>query len=600
MASKVLSIEIGTNLTHIVEMDYKTKKPKIYKAFCFATPADMVNEGVVKINGLFGSFLSGKLKEQKITTNKVMFVLNSSRIASREVDFPNVKESKIQSLIYANASEYFPVDLSQYQLIHDIVGHVEEGDIKRTKVSVIAVPQEILDSYNMLALECGFTIIGFDYVGNAVKQLMKREIPEEIKVSVKVDETASILTVMEGEEVKLQRSINYGIGESIEEIQDSELFGEFLSFSEAMDVARMKTCMFLHFDQMSGGEAETDVTGREIDPIKLAKLRTRVTYGLQSLIGGIERVLDYYRSRNTEKVIESIYLTGIGMDFSGLSKLMTNELNCKVVALQNFENIQIDKNLGMQNYKLSEYFSCIGATLEPLPIFDDGKKKKSAKKKVTDENGNELPGAAENGSFLIPAAVCGVCVLLGVVLVAIPTFKNMSIEKNNASLRGAISDLSYAQQVFDEYNVTTATYNGVTMMEEATITYNNKLARIIEEFEKKMPSQIRVLSLSASENAVNLSITVDSKSVVADVIMQLRTFESIEVGSISTITDSKDETGQRNVSFSVDCGYIDTSLAETEEAAEGSIADAAAAAGESTDQATTDLENSSDEAAGVQ
>ena len=82
--------------------------------------------------------------------------------------------------------------------------------------------------------------------------------------------------------------------------------------------------------------------------------------------------------------------------------------------------------------------------------------------------------------------------------------------------------------------------------------------------------------------------------------MQLRTFESIEVGSISTITDSKDETGQRSVNFSVDCGYIDTSLAETEEAAEGSIADAAAAAGESTDQATTDLENSSDEAAGVQ
>ena len=497
MASKVLSIEIGTNLTHIVEMDYKAKKPKIYKAFCFATPADMVNEGVVKINGLFGSFLAGKLKEQKITTNKVMFVLNSSRIASREVDFPNVKENKIQSLIYANASEYFPVDLSQYQLIHDIVGHVEEGDVKRTKVSVIAIPQDILDSYNMLALECGFTIVGFDYVGNAVKQLMKREIPEEIKVSVKIDETTSMLTIMEGEDVKLQRVINYGIGESIEEIQDSELFGEFLSFSEAMDVARMKTCMFMRFDQMSGGEAETDVTGREIDPIKLAQLRTRVTYGLQSLIGGIERVLDYYRSRNTEKVIERIYLSGIGMDFSGLSKLMTNELNCKVVALQNFENIQIDKNLGMQNYKLSEYFSCIGATLAPLPIFDDGKKKKNAKKKVTDENGKELPGDAENGSFLIPAAVCGVCVLLGVVLVAVPTLKNMSIEKNNASLRGLISDLSYAQEIFDEYNVTTANYNGVTMMEEATVTYNNKLARLIEEFEKKMPSQIRVLSLSA-------------------------------------------------------------------------------------------------------
>lgn len=595
MANKVLSIEIGTNLTHIVEMDYKAKKPKVYKAFCFATPADMVEEGVVKINGLFGSFLAGKLKEQKINTNKVMFVLNSSRIATREIDFPNVKDNKIQSLIYANASEYFPVDLSQYQLIHEIIGHVDEGEVKRTKVSVIAIPQDILDSYHMLALECGFTIVGFDYVGNAIKQLMKREVPEEIKVTVKVDESATVLTIMEGDEVKLQRIINYGIGECIEEIQDSELFGEFLSFSEAMDVARMKTCMFLHFDQMSGGEPETDVTGRDIDPMKLAQLRTRVTYGLQSLISGVERVLDYYRSRNTDKTIERIYLTGIGMDFSGLSKLMTNELNCKVVALQSFEHIQIDKNLGMQNYKLSEYFACIGATLAPLPIFDDGKKKKAAgKKKATDENGKELPGEAEGGSFLIPIAVCGVCVVAAVAMVAVGTFMNRSVEKSNASLQGLISDLSYAQQVYDEYNATTYTYNWVKTMDDTTVTYNNKLTSLIEEFEEKMPSEIRILSLSASDSSINLSITVDSKSAVADVIMQLRTFDSIALGSISTISDSKDETGNGSVSFTMTCTYVDAPTEETESAEDGgTIADEAAAVGESTDEATAALENES-------
>ena len=592
MANKVLSIEIGTNLTHIVEMDYKAKKPKVYKAFCFATPADMVDEGVVKINGLFGSFLAGKLKEQKISTNKVMFVLNSSRIATREIDFPNVKDNKIQSLIYANASEYFPVDLSQYQLIHEIIGHVEEGDVKRTKVSVIAIPQDILDSYHMLALECGFTIVGFDYVGNAIKQLMKREIPEEIKVSVKVDETSSILTIMEGEEVKLQRVVNYGIGESIEEIQDSELFGEFLSFSEAMDVARMKTCMFLHFDQMSGGEAETDVTGREIDPMKLAQLRTRVTYGLQSLISGVERVLDYYRSRNTDKTIERIYLTGIGMDFSGLSKLMTNELNCKVVALQSFEHILIDKNLGMQNYKLAEFFACIGATLQPLPIFNDGKKKKSgAKKTTTDENGNELPGAVENESYAIPIAVCGMFVLAAAAMLGIGNYKNMSIEKNNASLQGLISDLGYAQQTFDEYNAATATYNWVKEMDDATVTYNNNLTSLIEELEKKMPSEIRVLSLAASEGGVTLAIEVGSKAAVADTIMQLREFDSIVIGNVSGISENKDEAGVSTVSFSVDCVYVDTSLVETEGQEEGTIADAAAAVGENTDAATADMES---------
>lgn len=595
MVGKILSIEIGANLTHVVEMDYRVKKPRIYKAFCFATPADMVNEGVVKINGLFGSFLQGKLKENKVSTNKVMFVLNSSRIASREIDFPNVKDNKIQSLIYANASDYFPVDLSQYQLIHEVIGHVEEGETKRTKVSVLAVPQDILDSYNMLALECGFTIIGFDYVGNAIKQLMKREIPEEVKVTVKVDEVTSILTIMEGDEVALQRVINYGVGESIEEIQDSELFGEFMSFYDAMGIARTKTCMFLHFDQMSGGESETDNSGSVIDPIKLSQLRSRVTYNLQSLITGIGRVLDYYRSRNAEKQIEKIYLTGMGMDFSGLSKLMTNELNYKVVALQNFETFSIDKGMAESNYQLAEYFSCIGATLNPLPILDDGKKKKpafGAKKEApkTDAEGNALPGEEVKESYVIPIAVCAVGVLAAIVMLAVDAFSNMSIERSNASLQGLISDLSYAQEVYDEYNATTATYQWTVAMDEKTITNNNNLAKLIEELEMKMPTQIRVMSLSAAENSISFSIIVDSKAAVADVITQLRTFDSIEITSVSTISDTKDETGVSEVNFSISCDYVDTKTVENADE-NGSIADQAAEVGESTDAATAEMEN---------
>ena len=187
--------------------------------------------------------------------------------------------------------------------------------------------------------------------------------------------------------------------------------------------------------------------------------------------------------------------------------------------------------------------------------------------------------------------------MLGVVLVAIPTFKNMSIEKSNASLRGSISDLSYAQQVFDEYNSTTASYSVVRQIDEATITKNNELATLIEELEHKMPTQIRVLSLSAAENSVSLSIIVESKAAVADVIMQLRTFESIEINTISTISENKDDAGNTEVSFSISCDYVDSKLAD-EQNADGTIADQAAEVGAATDAATSDMENTSDEVAG--
>ena len=49
MANKVLGIEIGQNITRVVEIDFKIKKnPKIYNIFDFATPQDMMSEGVIQ------------------------------------------------------------------------------------------------------------------------------------------------------------------------------------------------------------------------------------------------------------------------------------------------------------------------------------------------------------------------------------------------------------------------------------------------------------------------------------------------------------------------------------------------------------------------
>ena len=86
MANKVLGIEIGQNLTRVVEIDYKVKNPKIYNIFSIPTPPGMITDGVAAADTMFRSLLGSKLKEKRITTNKVIFILNSTRIASREVE----------------------------------------------------------------------------------------------------------------------------------------------------------------------------------------------------------------------------------------------------------------------------------------------------------------------------------------------------------------------------------------------------------------------------------------------------------------------------------------------------------------------------------
>ena len=568
MANKVLGIEIGQNLTRVVEIDYKVKNPKIYNMFSFATPPDMISDEGVEVNSIFKAMLQSKLKECHISTNKAIFVLNSARIANREIEIPFVKDNKIKDLLIANASDYFPVDLTQYQLVHEVLDRYGEGDEKKIKLSVIAVPNELIRSYRLLAENCHLALMGLDYTGNSIKQLMLREIPEEIKVTIKVDETLSILTIMEGDKIALQRVLNYGIGEGIEAIQDSELFGEYLSYLEAMDVSRRRTLLLPRFGQEETTEGEQAGPDGEIDSQKLAKLKEYVTDNLQMLVGSIARVLDYYTSRHTDKTIERIYLVGMGADFSGLSRLMSNELNQKVVPLQQFEGVSLHKNINISNVKMAEFFTCIGCALEPLPIYGGDKYGKGFGKGKKDETAPDAEGSESEESMTGALVIMAVCIVGAIAMAAYGIFGNLMLKADNVTMQSNVDSLAYAQDTADEYNATKAKYDWITKLDNATVSENNNLVSFIKELEQKMPSQIKVISLAASETGLTLSIDVDKKAAVADIISQLRTFDSIEVYSVSEITEETDkETGKVTVNFTVECNYI--SALENTENAEG-------------------------------
>lgn len=572
MANKVLGIEIGQNLTRVVEIDYKSKNPKIYNMFSFPTPPRLTDDGVVQPGSMFQSILSGKLKEKRISTNKAVFVLNSARIASREIELPLVKEKQVKEMLKMNASDYFPVDLSQYKLVHEIIEKIDRPEEKKMRLSVIAVPNDLILSYLTLAAECRLQLVALDYSGNAIKQLMKREIPGDIKMTIKVDEVSSILTVMDGDTIKLQRNVNYGLAEAIEEIQDSELFGEYLSFSDAIDVARRKTCIQLKNDSNVPEEIERDEQGHEIDSEKFKRLRTNVYYALSNMVSSIGRVIDYYQSRNVDRPIERVFLIGLGADFSGLSKLLTNELNYKVVPLQQFDGIHVAKNINLAEAKIAEYFNCIGCSLRPLPILDSDKKSIHKAKDIPAPASNPdvisldgQPVAAqaapeeEKVSYAVPIVIFGLCVIGAVAMAAYSIFSNLALTSDNMTLKARVSDLSYAQNIYDVYNQTKSDYDWTLLLEDASSNHNDEIVSLIDELEQKFPSEAKLVTMSVTTDGVSMTISQGSKEVAADVISQLRTFDSIKVSNVSTITEEIDETGAARVQFTVDCIYVNVS-----------------------------------------
>lgn len=515
MAGKILSIEVGTYETRVLEMDYKTKRaPKIHHFFTLPTPDYMVADGSVIIDHEFIAAMKRAFAANNIRTSKAIFILNSARIASREVTVPAVKENKIHELLVTNSAEYFPVDLVQYQLVHHIVERNTEENTY--KLSVLAVPNEMIQSYLALADALGLQVEALDYIGNSVTQGMFKFLQDEVKVSVKIDEQSALITIIRGEKVELQRNISYGIRDAVEVVADHPAFGTKKTFAQALELMKNHNCL---------GEEE-------------------VEENLRPLLGNIRRIIDYYTSRNQDVTFGEVWLLGVGAQCMGLDELLATELSVQISPLRSLpQGYELAKNLTADEFAVPEYTACIAATIAPLNFNLNTEEKKGA-----------LGSLLSKSELGYAPVVCGICLFAAVCTVVYSLASTSFLKMQNADMEHQIAELSAAQKVYDTYTETQARYSDLSQMYALTETPDDALLAFLAEMEEKMPSEISVYSLTAGTDGVSMNITVSSKAVASKVLMQLRNFETLDEVDTPGVTETKDG-GRTTVSFSVYCTY---------------------------------------------
>ena len=187
MAGKVLSIEITTHFIRGIEVDYLSKKPKVYKNFVIPTPIGTYTDGTVMVNDELVKSIGNAIRENRITTKKVVFNSLSSRIATREVTIPPIKEKKIADFVKANASEYFPVDVSTYEVSYVFLEDIIDGKSKKKRLQVYAVPEDIIAAYMELSNKLRLKLTAFDYTGNSMYQMAKSYYKDGVKVFAKIE-----------------------------------------------------------------------------------------------------------------------------------------------------------------------------------------------------------------------------------------------------------------------------------------------------------------------------------------------------------------------------------------------------------------------------
>lgn len=533
VAAKVISIEIGYYITRICEVDFKAKVQKIYNHCSIPTPEGVISDGVVEATPEFANAIKSALMKNHMKSKQVVFSVMSTKIASREALIPNVKENRIADVVAANASEYFPVDLSNFKVAYSVLGTTGSDAAAKIKLMVLAAPLNLIQSYYALASMLKLEIVAIDYGVNSLFQIIAGKCDSGNNLVIKVDDNSSVVLVDNNKTITFSRSVPYGIGEAMQTMVESGEYGVFPTVLEAQKFAQT-----------------TDTTGD-----------AEIEDSLSPLLDGIERVVDFYLSRNSEANIDNVILTGVGADFAGLPEKIASRLRRDVLIATELSGIDFEKHFGSSFY--NQFLSTIGAGIAPIDLKTDDGQKKGLSTKSMDKGGKN-----DDSAFKIGLIVGIFGVVLGLIFAGMGMMEYFPAVKENLRLTKEYNDLQTVVPIYEEYLTTRDAYDKVKAMYAVTENRNEELVEFLEELELKLPSDVVISSLSSDKEMVSITMKVGTKSEAAAVVQNLRTFDSLDEKSVdvaSLTVEFDEEEVAIGVEFTVSANYRPVGYEETTE-----------------------------------
>lgn len=525
--AKVLSIEISNSVIRMCQMDYKKTNPRVYRHAMIDTPQGAYMDGRVLKPELLKDVIVFALKENKMyNTKDVVFTISSSKIITREVMLPAIKEKLIPNMIKANLNEYFPIDLSAYEVSHLVLEKIEEGsDAGKYKVLILAAEKHMVNSYDQLATSCGLRLVSLDYAGNSIFQAIKNEDESSRVMILKIEEKSTTVTIVNHKNLMLQRAINYGINEVIDEITKNRVFNVD-NYDEAWDLAKRKSCIKYWINEdatRTSVDLSTRLENRDFDESQeIREAKIEVTKSTEQLINSIRRVIEFYASRNNGETVDQILISGCAGDINGLARLFSNEFGIKTTVLNRLEGVGwhvVGGDAGIHNY-----VSCIGAALNPIGFI-------SKDRKAGDK-------AEYDFSLFAVLVVLAALVASGVLLFMANKSYQDELDKEKV-LNNQKAEYEAAKKVYDQYVQYELLYSEVMAGEQATVHANDNILKFLEELELTLPASVKVMSFVSDDVNVVITMEVADKETAAGVIDNMRDFESLMAVEVEAIRENE-------------------------------------------------------------
>lgn len=525
--NKVLTIDITNESITITEVTASEKKTStVHNAIIFETPEDAYEDGFIRDKERIAEAIKSQLAANGITNKNAIFVLTSTKIVNREVLVPFVKENKIKGIINANSSEYFPVNIEDYTASHSVLETVtDEENNKQLRVLAVAAPTSMVRSYYEVAALAGLKVVALDYIGNAMLQLIKTQTSENMTTMViQLGSESTVLNIVKGDILLLQRTVPYGTNVVVNEVMDAK----GVDATTAMTLLQNERLITVDFDDNA------------------------ITGSFRYLINNIGRVMDFFASKNPDKPIDDVFLTGDGALIKGIDGLFKVQLNVSTRVMDSLFNIKFDPKIDLKIYNPVYLMVPIGAAFAPMgfTISEGGA---SGKKE----------GQMDTTPLVVAFLILAVLVAGGLTAVSFVLKNQAQTELDDVNKK--IASIQDIETIVKDYENAESVYVDAMSMYSYTKNLNENVVTFITALEEKMPKGTDITAFESDSTGVSISGTAAEYDDIAGLAISLKEIDCIDNSFIGSITENVDEdTGKITYDFTVTCIYVDASAADAD------------------------------------
>ena len=527
-SGRVLSIDITNESITIVDISAQAKKQTyIHKVMIFETPEDSYEDGQIRDQERIAAEIRNQLASNGVTTKQAVFVMNSTKIVNREVEIPAVATKNVGKMINANAADYFPVNnIEDYVIEHSVLESFTAGDgQKKMRVMAVAAPESMVASYYSLAAAAGLKCQELDYIGNAMLQLIKTQTTEQSTTMViQLGSESTVLNVVNGDKLLLQRTVPYGTNPVVNTVMQEK----GVDATTAMTMLQNDKIITVDFD-------DNEATG-----------------AFRYLINNIGRVMDFYASKNPNNPIDDVFLTGDGALIKGIDGLFKIQLNVSTRIMDSLYNVKFDPTIDQRVYSPVYLISSIGGALAPMGFPLGGSRASTGG-----------AGASTGGVPAIGIAACLIAALIAAGLVFYQKNKVQKLETKKAQLESDIAAIADIERIINEYEAQKAATADILNMSASTYEVNEQFHEFIDHLEATIPSDIKLISFSASGAGITLPCECASYDSIAQFIMNLKELDIVEDAYVASVSQAEDdETGEIKFNYVLTCNYTNPNAVE--------------------------------------